>query len=109
MFVKEPVGEVPIISSRVAEDMPNKTITEEDVIVDIKSINKNKSCGPDEIDVRMLHELLDFMSKPITALLKKSLSTGVLPKDWLAAVLTPVFKRSNRDKAEKSPSSRKTS
>ena len=67
VFVKEPAGEVPMIASRVAEDMPNITITEEDVIAEINSINKNKSCGPDEIDVRMLRELLDFMSKPITA------------------------------------------
>ena len=48
----------------------------------------------------MLHELLDFMSKPIKALLKKSLSTGVLPNDWLASIVTPVFKKSNRNKAE---------
>ena len=43
MFVKEPAGEVPMIASRVAEDMPNITITEEDVIVEINSINKKNS------------------------------------------------------------------
>ena len=48
----------------------------------------------------MLHELLDAMCGPITEILKKSFNLGVLPRDWLDAIVTPVFKKCNQNKAE---------
>ena len=100
VFVQEPDGDIPTTSQVACEIMPEITITEEKVKEEIKSVNKNKSCGPDEIDIRMLQELLNYMSKPITALLIKSYSSGVIPKDWLSAVITAIFKKGSSNKAE---------
>ena len=96
----EPDGDIPIIEPRSVVLMAEVSITMEDVISEIKSVNKDKSCGPDEIDIKMLHELLDYMCGPITEVLKKSFNLGVLPRDWLDAIVTPVFKKGSKSKAE---------
>ena len=77
VFVNEPDGDVPTIDSRTAVLMPEVSIMQDEVRNEIKSINKNKSCGPDEIEIRMLHELLDTMCGPITEILKKSFNLRV--------------------------------
>ena len=100
VFVREPDDITPVLNQVTDERMPDVTITEERVIEVIKSFKTDKSCGPDEVDVVMLQELIDFMSLPITLLLKKSLSSGVLPEDWLNAIVTPVFKKGSNKKAE---------
>ena len=93
VFVREPDGEIPVLERRTAVMMADITITKEDVVDEIKSINKDKSCGPDEIEIKMLQELIDFVADPITSLLKKSFDQGVLPNDWREAIVTPVFKK----------------
>ena len=101
VFVREPGGEIPKINSATVKTTMNEpTITEKVVADEIKLINKNKSCGPDAIEVMMLHELIDFVAKPITALLKMSFTSGILPQDWLTATVTPVYKKGNHNKAE---------
>ena len=100
VFVREPDGEIPVLERRTAVMMPEITITREDVVDEIKSINKDKSCGPDEIDIKMLQELIDCVADPITMLLKKSVDQGVLPNDWREAIVTPVFKKGAKSNAE---------
>lgn len=80
--------------------MEEVTFDENDVKSEINSINKNKSSGPDDIDIKMLHELLDNMLIPITRILQKTFNSGTLPKDWLDAIVTPVFKKGSHNKAE---------
>ena len=100
VFVREPDGEIPVLERRTDVMMPEISITREDVIDEIKSINKDKSCGPDEIDIKMLQELIDYVADPITNLLKKSVDQGTLPNDWREAIVTPVYKKGAKSKAE---------
>ena len=100
VFVSEPDGDIPRIDPRTQIILQDVEITQKMVTDEIKSINKNKSCGPDDIDITMLHELIDIMGTPITEILKKSLNSGTLPSDWLDAIVTPVFKKGNKHKAE---------
>ena len=93
VFVREPDDEIPVLEHRTAVMMPDISITREDVVDEIKSINKDKSCGPDEIEIKMLQELIDFVADPIANLLKKSFDQGALPNDWREAIVTPVFKK----------------
>lgn len=100
VFVNEPNGNVPVLNLQTNVLMEEVTFDENDVKSEINSINKNKSSGPDDIDIKMLHELLDNMLIPITRILQKSFNSGTLPKDWLDAIVTPVFKKGSHNKAE---------
>ena len=60
----------------------------------------NKSPGPDEIHLKFLYELREELSKPLTRLFQLSLSKGVVPQDWKDAIVSPLFKKGSKAKAE---------
>ena len=66
----------------------------------ILSLNITKSCGPDEIHPLMLKELVDFISKPLALLMNKTVEHGCLPGDWKKAIVSPIYKKGARNKAE---------
>ena len=49
-------------------------------------------CGPDQICPHLLKEGAEFIALSLAKLFNKSLSDGVLPRDWVSANITPVFK-----------------
>ena len=63
----------------------------------LRNLNPGKAAGPDEIPARILKELADDLSPAITALLNKSLDSGVLPSTWKDAWVTPIFKKGTRN------------
>ena len=68
-------------------------ITEETVSLKLKSLNPNKSPGPDKMYPRVLKELHQELSIPLTHLFKLSLKEGELPSDWKHAEVTAIFKK----------------
>ena len=67
---------------------------------EILNMNVNKSCGPDEISPRILKEVVDLLSEPITLILHKTYENGELPHDWKFANISPIFKKGSRSLAE---------
>ena len=63
----------------------------------IKALDKNKACGLDGINPRLLQELVDHVSVPISKILNRSLKDKMLPADWKTAVISPIFKKGNRN------------
>ena len=74
-------------------------ITQELVESEIKQMNVNKTCGPDETPVRMLQELIDHISKPLVHIFRRSFQQGQLPRDWKLAYISAIFKKGNRHEA----------
>ena len=68
-------------------------ITEETVSLKLKSLNPNKSPGPDKMYPRVLKELHKELAIPFTHLFKLSLEEGVLPSDWKHAEVAAIFKK----------------
>ena len=66
----------------------------------IKLLNVNKSCGPDEINPRMLLELAEQISAPLALIMNKALHNGTIPKDWKEANVSPIYKKGARNNAE---------
>ena len=62
----------------------------------LRNLNPGKAAGPDEIPTRILKELAEELTPVITALIRQSLETGILPKQWKDAWVTPVFKKGAR-------------
>uniref|UniRef100_M3XHM8 Reverse transcriptase domain-containing protein n=1 Tax=Latimeria chalumnae TaxID=7897 RepID=M3XHM8_LATCH len=56
-------------------------------------IRVNKSQGPDGMHPRVLKELSNEISGALAVIFQKSLETGVVPKDWRRANVTPIYKK----------------
>ncbi|KAK4816200.1 hypothetical protein QYF61_012665 [Mycteria americana] len=56
-------------------------------------VDIHKSMGPDEIHPRVLKELADVLTKPLSIIYQQSWLTGEVPADWRLANVTPIFKK----------------
>ena len=77
---------------------------------DVEAISKtfsklrpDKAMGPDGLASMLLIKVQDLITYPLYLLFKKSLSDTVIPDDWKQAVVTPIFKKGNRNKTENYP------
>ena len=71
-------------------------ITEEDVYEFLCKIDTSKACGPDEIPGQLLKEGAPLIAEPLSILFNNSLQFGSLPRDWISANVTPVFKKGDK-------------
>ena len=55
------------------------------------------SMGPDGMHPRVLRELADFISMPLSIICERSRRTGEVPEDWRKAIVTPVFKKGKKE------------
>ncbi|KAK4827435.1 LOW QUALITY PROTEIN: hypothetical protein QYF61_017992 [Mycteria americana] len=56
-------------------------------------LDTHKSMGPDGIHQRVLKELADVLTKPLSIIYQQSWLTGEVPADWRLANVTPIFKK----------------
>ena len=63
-------------------------------------LNPYKASGPDNIKPKVLKDLAPEIALILTIILKKSLETDEIPNDWRTAIVTPVYKKWDRYKAE---------
>ena len=73
-------------------------ITVDSVKKIIKSLDTNKSMGPDGISSRILKEGVDSISYALTKIFNKSLTNNSeVPADWKLANVVPIFKKGNKE------------
>ena len=99
-FTHEPEGERPSLGKRTESEISYLNVTAEMVQNEIKNLNMNKFCGPDEIHPLMLIELSSNISKPIAFLFNKTIEYGKTPNHWKKANVSPIFKKGARNRAE---------
>ena len=63
----------------------------------LKQIDPFKAAGPDDIPSRLLKEVASELSPSVTVLFNVSLQQGNIPDDWKKALVTPLFKKGNRN------------
>ena len=66
----------------------------------MRLIEQSKSQGADELNNKLLSELLNELCKPLTTLFNMSIQTGVIPQDWRDASVTPLNKKGSKNKSE---------
>ena len=100
VFTEEDVNNMPNMTP--GEKSNNNFITEvlnineESVSLKLKSLNPNKSPGPDKLYPRLLKELHSELSIPFTYLFKLSIKEGSVPQDWRDAEVTPIYKKGTK-------------
>ncbi|KAK4813675.1 hypothetical protein QYF61_019568 [Mycteria americana] len=60
-------------------------------------LDTHTSMGPDEIHPRVLKELADVLTKPLSIIYQQSWLTGEVPADWRLANVTPIFKKGRKE------------
>ncbi|KFO92019.1 hypothetical protein N320_12694, partial [Buceros rhinoceros silvestris] len=63
----------------------------------LHSLNVQKSLGPDEIHPRVLKELVEVLTKPLSITYQQSWLTGEVPADWRLANVTPIYKKGQKE------------
>ena len=53
--------------------------------------------GPDEMHFRVLKELADKVTKPLSMIFEESWWSVAVPGDWKKVSVTPIFKKSKKD------------
>ncbi|KAK4813457.1 hypothetical protein QYF61_006248 [Mycteria americana] len=60
-------------------------------------LDTHKSMGPDEIHPRVLKELAEELTKPLSIIYQQSWLSGEVPADWRLANVTPIFKKGRKE------------
>ena len=81
------------------EQTDKMEITAEMVQKKLKDLNPNKSPGPDKLHPKLLKELNNELSLPLSIIFTKSLEEGRLPHEWKTANVTAIFKKGQKKKA----------
>ncbi|KAK4819943.1 hypothetical protein QYF61_015843 [Mycteria americana] len=79
-------------------DQNGAPIIQEEMVSDLlQHLDTHKSMGPDEIHPRVLKELADGLTKPLSIIYQQSWLTGEVPADWRLANVTPIFKKGRKE------------
>ncbi|KAK4815920.1 hypothetical protein QYF61_010177 [Mycteria americana] len=60
-------------------------------------LDTHKSMGPDEIHPRVLKELAEELTKPLSIIYQQPRLTGEVPANWRLANVTPIFKKGRKE------------
>ena len=100
VFTKEITSNVPIpvkAFKEKEEDMLTDIVcTKEGVLEILSQLKTDKSPGIDSLHPKFLYEVRYEVSDVLSKIFNKSIMTGVVPRDWRDALVTPLFKKGNR-------------
>ena len=74
-------------------------ITQGIIIKELCKLKINKAPGADGIVPRLLVENAVELSEPLLYIYKKSITSGIVPKDWKKAYVTAIFKKGNKSRS----------
>ncbi len=93
VFTREPHGEVPSLPSIVTNyPMELLTLTKDSIEKQLKSLNVNKSPGPDNITSYFLKHTAASISTPLCIIFNFSLESCQIPQDWKKAKISAIYK-----------------
>ena len=99
VFTKTAYKVMPRVRLRVRGSLNKIKVEEKGVENLLKKIEPHKAPGPDNIPNMVLKQCATSLAPAVTILFQKSLDSGVLPKDWTDANVTPIFKKGDRQSA----------
>ncbi|XP_045210645.2 uncharacterized protein LOC123562055 [Mercenaria mercenaria] len=79
------------------------SISVQDVIDSINSIDPGKACGPDLVSPRLIREGSNVLAEPLSIYFTKLLQQSFFPSSWKLANVTPIFKKSDPSKPNYRP------
>ena len=74
-------------------------VSEDIVRETLRSVDRFKACGPDNVSGRVVRECADELAVPIAKLCRLSFEQGVFPKQWKCANVVPIHKKGSKTMA----------
>ena len=87
----------PLTGKKTLKELSEIVITPEEVRDQLKTVNVNKSQGPDKISPYILNKCWESLSFPVWKLINWSVESETLPYWWKRANITPIHKKGERD------------
>ena len=88
----------PSISGEIEDDILNSPITDEEIIISIKTLKNGKACGIDNITNEMIKCFSVKNVVFLRNLFNMVFQTGTVPQDWLIGIIKPIYKnKGNRN------------
>lgn len=97
VFIAENNNAIPTLpnSSRNSNSIETITITKEKIQKAITTMKVDASAGPDGVHPLLLKKIPGFL-EPISDIMRYSLDTGDVPKEWKTAIVTPIYKKGDK-------------
>lgn len=87
-------------STRCSSEITDILFTKEKVFEALKNIKTHSSPGPDEITTIFLQKCSETISPLLAIIMNNFLKEGELPELWKLSIVTPLYKKGNRNLAE---------
>ena len=99
VFVNEGDSPSPPFKSNNENVLNNVEVTVDEMTKKLKSLNVNKSPGPDGLHPRFLFETSEAIAYPLKLLFDATMKSGKIPAKWKIAEVKPLFKKGKRSEA----------
>lgn len=86
--------------NHTTSDISTIEILPEQIEKSLKSLQLNKSAGPDEIPACFLVKCSQSLAVPLSILFQRSVREGHLPSLWKSAYITPIYKKGQKKLVE---------
>ena len=96
VFTREPQENTPEDPIRCYNTVETCTINPSIVASKLKKLKTFKSPGPDGVHPKVINELADCISIPLSTIFNTSLTTGKLPIEWKQANIYPIHKKGSK-------------
>ena len=78
--------------------MEEVTVNKEEIYELLGELEERKAVGPDGVSGYILKECRNELVRPIYDIIKCSITTGTVPKEWRRAEVDPIYKSGERRK-----------
>ena len=82
---------------RRGTEMMEIEVNQEEIMKLMNDLEERKANGPDKVSGHILKECRHQLIKPVHDIIKCSLETGKVPKEWKRADIVPIYKNGNRE------------
>ena len=97
VFTEEATDVLPqIMSNKQYPGIGSLVITVKGVEKMLINLNANKAAGPDDLHGKLLKNTVKKSALLIHAIFQCSIESGVIPEAWKKAIISPVYKKSDR-------------
>ena len=96
VFTHEDLSDLSQCVDPVYSSIPDTPFSTDGILKLIKSLNLNKSSGPDNISARVLMICAEEIAPILTVLFTQSFNSGELPNGWLTVNITPIYIKGDR-------------